>query len=349
MFLSNSNKTKTYYIYFDSPVTNKRTSRSCKTKLKSEANKFLQNFRFESSKKPSIDRSALKLSSVRQRIISHYKINNSINTFLSYRNTYDNLMRLIGDKYLSIINKSDIEDFKLKRSKEVSFVSVNIDIRNIKAMFNKMIEFELLEFSKISSVKQFRIEKKKMLAIDPRDINKILNSEIDTQLKQIIRFTLLTASRISEVLNVKLKDIDFENEVINIYQKKTNCFKTIPLTIGLLELVNEILSKEDDSNIYTLQDKEVFLFPNPVKNNPFLKQREDTVSKQFKKILRKLNLSEDFKFHSLRHSAITELIKNNVPLNIVKEIAGHKSITTTMIYSHVKSDDLRQAVNSLKY
>ena len=349
MFLSNSNKTKTYYIYFDNPVTNKRTSRSCKTRLKSEANKFLQNFRVESSKKPTIDRSALKLSNVRQRIISHYKINNSINTFLSYRNTYDNLMRLIGDKYLSIINKSDIEDFKLKRSKEVSFISVNIDIRNIKAMFNKMIEFELMEFSKISSVKQFRIEKKKMLAIDPGDINKILNSEIDTQLKQIIRFTLLTASRISEVLNVKLKDIDFENEVINIYQKKTNCFKTIPLTIGLLELVNEILNKGDENNIYTLQDKEGYLFLNPAKNNPFLKLREDTVSKQFKKILRKLNLNEDFKFHSLRHSAITELIKNNVPLNIVKEIAGHKSITTTMIYSHVKSDDLRQAVNSLKY
>ena len=349
MFLSNSNKTKTYYIYFDSPVTNKRTSRSCKTRLKSEANKFLQNFKFESSKKPKVDRSSLKLSDVREIIISHYRMNNSLNTYLSYRNTYYNFIRLTGDKYISLINKTDFEDFKLRRSKEVSIISVNIDIRNLKAMFNKMIEFELLEFSKISSVKQFRIEKKKMLAIDPRDINKILNSEIDTQLKQIIRFTLLTASRISEVLNVKLKDIDFENEVINIYQKKTNCFKTIPLTIGLLELVNEILSKEDDSNIYTLQDKEVFLFPNPVKNNPFLKLREDTVSKQFKKILRKLNLNEDFKFHSLRHSAITELIKNNVPLNIVKEIAGHKAITTTMIYSHVKSDDIRQAVNSLKY
>ena len=77
--------------------------------------------------------------------------------------------------------------------------------------------------------------------------------------------------------------------------------------------------------------------------------QEKSISKQFKKILRKLNLNEDFKFHSLRHSAITELIKNNVPLNIVKEIAGHKAITTTMIYSHVKSDDLKQAVNSLKY
>ncbi len=77
-------------------------------------------------------------------------------------------------------------------------------------MFNKMIEFELLEMSKVSSVKQFKIEKKKMLAIDSGDIVNILNSIKDLQLKQIVRFTLLTASRISEVLNVKIKDIDFE-------------------------------------------------------------------------------------------------------------------------------------------
>lgn len=349
MFLSNSNKTKTYYIYFVSPVTNKRTSRSCKTKLKREAMKFLQNFKFENSKKPQVNKLSLKLSDVRERILSHYKMNNSYNSFLSCRNTYNSLVRIIGDKYISIINKSDIEDFKLKRSKEVNFVSVNIDIRNIKAMFNKLIEFELLEFSKISSVKQFKIEKKKMLAIDSADIKKILNLSMDKQLNQIIRFTLLTASRISEVLNVKLKDIDLNDEVINIYQKKTNCFKTIPLTNGLLDLVNEILNSGNEDNIVTLKDKENYIFPNPVKGNMNLKLREDTVSKQFKKILKKLNLSEDFKFHSLRHTAITELIKNNVPLNIVKEIAGHKSITTTMIYSHVKSNDLREAVNSLKY
>ena len=161
----------------------------------------------------------------------------------------------------------------------------------IVVMFNKTIEFELLEISKLSSVKQFRIEKKKMLAFDSGDIDKILNSEINIQLKQIIRFTLLTASRISEVLSVKLKDIDFENEVINIYQKKTNCFKTIPLISGIFELVNEILNKGIENNIYTLQDKEGYLFPNPIRNNPYLKLREETVSKQFKKILRKLNLS----------------------------------------------------------
>lgn len=231
----------------------------------------------------------------------------------------------------------------------MNLISTNIDIRNIKAMFNKMIEFELLDYSKISTIKQFKIEQKKMLAIDSADIINILNNINDIQLKQIVRFTLLTASRVSEVLNFKIKDIDFENEVINIFQQKTNCFKTIPLTKGLFELVNEIMNSGNERNILSLANKESFLFHNKTKNFMNMKLRADTVSKQFKRILKKLKLSGDFKFHSLRHSAITELIKNNVPLNIVKEIAGHKSITTTMIYSHIKSSDLKNAVNSLIY
>ncbi|MBK8551260.1 MAG: tyrosine-type recombinase/integrase [Ignavibacteria bacterium] len=273
MFISNSNKTKTYYLYFTNPLTDKPTSRSCRTKLKSEATRFLKNFRIENSNSPKVDKSNLKLSDVKERILSHYKMNNALKTYRSVKSTYENLSRIIGDKAISIIGKSDIEDFKRIRSKEVSLISTNVDIRNIKAMFNKMLEFELLQYKKVTLVKQFKIEKKKMLAIDSNDINKILNSKIDIQLKQIIRFTLLTASRISEVLSVRIKDIDFDNEVINIHQRKTNSFKTIPLTAGILDLVNEIMNNEVESNIYTIQDKESYLFPNPVRNNPCLKMR----------------------------------------------------------------------------
>lgn len=99
----------------------------------------------------------------------------------------------------------------------------------------------------------------------------------------------------------------------------------------------------------TLANTESYLFHNTIKNLPELKLRADTVSKQFKRILKKLKLSNDYKFHSLRHTAITELLKKNVPLNVVKEIAGHKAITTTMIYSHVQSSDMKKAINALRY
>lgn len=55
MFLSNANKSKTYYIFYVNPVTNKRTSRSCKTKLKKEAIKYLLDFKFETSNRPQVN------------------------------------------------------------------------------------------------------------------------------------------------------------------------------------------------------------------------------------------------------------------------------------------------------
>lgn len=298
---------------------------------------------------PNICNPSLRLSDVKRRLHSYYRVNVSDNTFLSYRNTYENFIRLVGNKEINSISKIDFEEFKSKRSKEVNSVSTNIDIRNIKAIFNKLVEFEFLEISKASTLKQFKIKKKKILAIDSNDLQLIIENSEKPEMKQIIKFTLLTASRISEVLNVKIKDLDFENENINIYQQKTNCYKTIPMSEAMTVLINEILNCDNKTNIFQLLDPESYLFYNKLKNNPFLKLRSDTISKIFKRLLRKLKLSEDLKFHSLRHSSITELLKNNVPLNIVKEIAGHKSISTTMIYSHVNSDDLRKAVNSLCY
>lgn len=98
-----------------------------------------------------------------------------------------------------------------------------------------------------------------MLAIDSADIVKILNSIKNIQIKPIVRFTLLTASRISEVLNIKIKDIDLENEVANIFQQKTNCFKSIPLSKGLFDLINEIVNLGNANNILTLTNKKSYL------------------------------------------------------------------------------------------
>lgn len=244
---------------------------------------------------------------------------------------------------------SDLEDFKIKRSQEVNLVSTNIEIRSIQAIFNKFVEEEIFEYSKLSGVKQFKIENKKELAIEGVDIIRILNAakEKDFQMNQIIRLTLLTASRISEVLSIKIKDIDFDKGIINIYQQKTNCCKTIPLEGRLTELLKEILKSYIEGFDYS--QKERFIFYNKSKNYPYTKLRADTVSKKFKKILRQLNLSEDFKFHSLRHTAISELMSNKIQINVVKEIAGHESIITTMGYSHVRSEDMKQAVNSMNF
>ena len=71
------------------------------------------------------------------------------------------------------------------------------------------------------------------------------------------------------------------------------------------------------------------------------------MTRLFKKYVRKAELPEKFHFHCLRHTFITELIKNGININYVKELAGHSDIKTTMNYIHIITDDLRKAVNSI--
>jgi len=72
---------------------------------------------------------------------------------------------------------------------------------------------------------------------------------------------------------------------------------------------------------------------------------QESISKQFKKIVRKSNLSDKIHFHSLRHSFASLLAQKGVSLYIIKELLGHEDLATTQIYSHLQQQNLKEAIN----
>lgn len=74
---------------------------------------------------------------------------------------------------------------------------------------------------------------------------------------------------------------------------------------------------------------------------------QESISKQFKKIVRKSNLSDKIHFHTLRHSFASVLAQKGVSLYVIKELLGHEDLATTQIYSHLQQQNLRDAVNLL--
>lgn len=343
MFLFKRNNGIYYLNFIDG--NGKRQSVTTRCKLKSDALNFLKNFEEAIKKKSDIDKRDLHLSDVRKHLFEYYKNNIAKATLKCYRVTFEALVRVIGNKRINEIYPVDIENFKTARIKEgLSYYSINADLRNVKAMFNKLVEFGLIEFNRIAGVKYLKVIKKDF-AFSTDEINLILNAISDIRLKQIVRLTLLTASRIGEVLNIKIGDIDFNNRVINIYQKKSNKIKTIPINQNIGDLLNEIL--KSDNNIHELRERNEYLFYNHYRDIKTLSLRPDVISKQFKKILKKLDIKG--KFHSLRHSAITQMINDGNPLSTVMKVAGHCNISTTMNYVKTADSEILKAVNSLNY
>ena len=74
----------------------------------------------------------------------------------------------------------------------------------------------------------------------------------------------------------------------------------------------------------------------------------DTVSKDFKSIVRKAGVGTA-RLHDLRHSAATYMLASGMPIQVVKEILGHASLTTTMIYVDVMDDMKKKEILKLRF
>ena len=96
-------------------------------------------------------------------------------------------------------------------------------------------------------------------------------------------------------------------------------------------------------NIFSLNNNNdlMFLAKNKVMFN------QDYISRQFKKSVRKFKLNEAYKFHTLRHSFVSNLVNSGASLFIFQQLLGHQDLKTTQIYSHLKTENLFEAVNLL--
>jgi len=79
-----------------------------------------------------------------------------------------------------------------------------------------------------------------------------------------------------------------------------------------------------------------------------IKLNEDYASKHFKKAVRAAGLNDNIHFHTLRHSFASRLILKGVSLFVVKELLGREDIRTTQIYSHLKTENLVNAISFLE-
>jgi site-specific recombinase XerD len=128
--------------------------------------------------------------------------------------------------------------------------------------------------------------------------------------------------RVSEVINLRIMDIDLQELTIHIKQAKG---KKDRLTVFPEKLKTEIAS------LIALRDPVNFVFISERGG----KLTERTAQAVFEKALRGANVQKAATFHSLRHSFATHLLENGVDVRYVQELLGHQNIRTTQIYTHV--------------
>jgi len=259
-------------------------------------------------------------------------------TVLCYQNSFRHFLKVTGNKSLKRVLPEDLEEFKSVRlNSGACKTSINIDIRIIKATFQYACTSTMRMFREnpFKEIKQFSIDDHKKVYIPDHHIQLILDHTGNPLIKQIFIHALSTAMRLGEIINLRYRDINLQEKIMYISETKTGTNREIPVSDKLMDQLKKYFyDEEGNAVLYNPEDR-------------IYKISGSAVSHRFKKITRRLELPESYKFHSFRHRAITNLLRNSKNVRIAQFIAGHSSIKTTQLYLHNIPDEVRAAVNTL--
>ncbi len=273
----------------------------------------------------------------------------SENTVLSYENDLR--------KFCGYLEKAEIEEFNdITKSHLSSYFSLLIGTnlstktiaRNysaIRSFFKFLFSNEYIKNNPASKFKppKIKIHPPEILSIE--EVDKILNqpdvnSPRGIRDKAMLEFAYATGVRVSELINVKLSDLFFDEEIVRVYGKGSK-ERFIPIHKEAIFWVEKYLSKI----------RPTFFSPLRSQNYLFLNQRGGKLTRMgFHKILKhyvKLaGIDKNVHAHTFRHSFATHLLEGGADIRVVQELLGHEDISTTQIYTHINRENLREVLNS---
>ncbi len=273
------------------------------------------------------------------RIYLEYSKNNKArSTYIRDERSLRTFTTVTGFTKLTEVTPLALESYKSKRLETVTKRTVNIEIKTLKAMLNRLIQMGVVQENPIKSVR----------AIPGADIqiNDYLNdAEIEAMMraasptmKPIIYTWLKTGMRKSELIYLEWSDIDFENHLIRVMDKEehpTKFHKTryIPIKDEKFLAMLKTLPRTD---------RYVFVTKNGT-------VRKNNLLREIQLIAKKAGITKKVDIKLLRHTFASQLGKMGAPLKAISELLGHSSITTTMRYSHLSRKDLEEAIQKLPF
>ncbi len=249
----------------------------------------------------------------------------SINTAKTYINLFEVFINHYKTKDLNCINENDIRTYmQMLVQKDKSHSYINQMINSIKFYYEVVLEMPNRFYSIERPIKSERLPK----VISLEEVQLIINNTNNIKHKCIVSLLYSAGLRRSELLNLKLEDIDSKRMVITIKHGKGNKDRLTILSPSVLAVLRKY-DKEWGPKKY------LFESPRGEKYSPA------SVIKIIKTAAKKAGIRKNITPHMLRHSFATHLLENGTDLRYIQVLLGHNSTRTTEIYTQVAIHNIK--------
>lgn len=223
------------------------------------------------------------------------------------------------------INTDDIKFFLAEKYSNKSSSSIILFLAAI-----KYAHLNLLNQDPTLNIKRPKKNKTLPTVLTKDEIKSLINSMNNEKSKLILSLIYACGLRVSELVNLKLSDLDFNEKVGHIKQSKGNKDRIFNIPNFLIEDLKEQSEKQKKFN-------NLYLFSGP---------KQKLTTRNIQKIVttaaKKANINKHVHCHTLRHSFATHLLENDVDIRKIQELLGHSNLSTTQIYTHLSTQELKR-------
>lgn len=260
---------------------------------------------------------------------------NTVNSYLSDITIFKEYLSALKINYLKVDKDIIREYLKVLGNSNYKSSSINRILSSLKNYYDYLEYKHLIEYNPLKDLNRPKKEKRLPNFINNNDYEEIIKKSLERTdfigRRNTLLLELLYSSgiRISEAINIKIKDINISDKSIRILGKGSK-MRIVYFGEYAKEYLEEYLKVRNSSLEY--------LFLN--KNNTILTRRgaEYIISNLVKTSLLKKKVTP----HTFRHSYATEMLNNGADIRSVQELLGHSSLSTTGIYTHVTNEVVRR-------
>ena len=263
----------------------------------------------------------------------------SENTIKSYKRDLKKFQKYFNNKNIKTINKKDIQNYIEYLGKELEEKSVSRNISTLKSFYKYQKMNKEIDKNPMETITNPKLKKTLPKVLSEEEVNKLLdinlNNDFDYRNKAMLELMYSSGLRVSELINLKVNDIDLSNESVRIFGKGSK-ERIVPLNEYTVDALKIYITSHRKELFKHGENDYLFL------NNHGLKMTRQGFFKILKKIAKEKIIKTDFSPHTLRHSFATHLLKYGADLRSIQELLGHSDISSTQIYTHISNEKLKK-------
>ncbi len=254
---------------------------------------------------------------------------NSDYTLKNYLNANSKLLDF-SKKQPNEISEDDVKFFVSENLSDKASSSISLFLSAIRYSYSNLLGKDIT-----IKIKRPKKEKKLPTVLTKEEIKKLLNIIEAKKSKLMVSLMYACGMRVSELINLKINDLDLDEKTGHIRQGKGKKDRSFNIPQFLFSDLGKQIEKQKNAN-------QEYLFTGP---------KEKLSSRNIQKIVslasKKAGIKKDVHCHTLRHSFATHLLENNTDIRKIQELLGHADLSTTQIYTHISQQELKKIKSPL--